>query len=106
MFLDSYGAPSKAPLMEKFKKDLNSATFMYQGKTLLTQPTPALKKNNVTLKSFQGTKASKNALDAARKGHQSGQFRERGRRGDSLKEECPLHSITLMHMESWMESLG
>ena len=62
-----YGAPSKGPLMNKFKKDLNSATFMYQGKTLSTHPATSQKKN-VTLKSFQGLKGSKEVLDTARKG--------------------------------------
>ncbi|KAL9960807.1 hypothetical protein ACROYT_G034310 [Oculina patagonica] len=47
-------APSaKAPLMKKFKKDLDSSTFMYQGRTVNASNRPTdQKKKNVTLKSL------------------------------------------------------
>jgi len=60
-------APSaKAPLMKKFQKDLNSSTFMYQGRTV-TASTRATdqKKKNVTLKSL-GI-GNKNAAEATSK---------------------------------------
>lgn len=61
-------APSaKAPLMKKFQKDLNSSTFMYQGRTV-TASTRATdqKKKNITLKSL-GI-GNKNAAEATSKG--------------------------------------
>ena len=53
--------------MKKFQKDLNSSTFMYQGRTV-TASTGATdqKKKNVTLKSL-GI-GNKNAAEATSKG--------------------------------------
>lgn len=62
-----YGPSDKAPLMKKFKKDLNSSTFMYQGKTVNASNRPTdHKKKNVTLKSLNI--GSKNAAESAAKG--------------------------------------
>ena len=48
-----YGPSGKAPLMKKFKKDLNTSTFMYQGRTVnASSHNTDHKKTNVSLKSL------------------------------------------------------
>ena len=48
-----YGPSGKAPLMKKFKKDLNTSTFMYQGRTVnASSHNTDHKKKNVSLKSL------------------------------------------------------
>ena len=48
-----YGPSGKAPLMKKFKKDLNTSTFMYQGRTVnASNHNTDHKKKNVSLKSL------------------------------------------------------
>lgn len=53
--------------MKKFKKDLNSSTFMYQGRSVNASNRPTdQKKKNVTLKSLNI--GNKKAAEAATKG--------------------------------------
>ena len=53
--------------MKKFKKDLNSSTFMYQGRSVNASNRPTdQKKNNVTLKSLNI--GNQNAAGVASKG--------------------------------------
>jgi len=66
-----YGPSDKAPLMKKFKKDLNSSTFMYQGRSVNASNRPTdQKKKNVTLKSLNI--GDKSAAGAATKSDSSG----------------------------------
>lgn len=53
--------------MKKFKKDLNSSTFMYQGRTVNASNRPTdQKKKNVTLKSLNI--GNKNVAETTTKG--------------------------------------
>ena len=55
--------------MKKFKKDLNSSTFMYQGRSVNASNRPTdQKKNNVTLKSLNI--GNQNAAGVVSKGKQ------------------------------------
>jgi len=66
-----YSPSDKAPLMKKFKKDLNSSTFIYQGRSVNASNRPTdQKKKNVTLKSLNI--GDKNVAGAATKAASSG----------------------------------
>lgn len=70
-FQAGYAPSAKAPLMKKFQKDLDSSTFMYQGRTVsATARATDQKKKNVTLKSL-GI-GSKNVADAGNSGDKQG----------------------------------
>ncbi|XP_027035872.1 protein MCM10 homolog [Pocillopora damicornis] len=70
-----YGPSGKAPLMKKFKKDLNTSTFMYQGRTVnASSHNTDHKKKNVSLKSLSVGKRN-GSTEAMAKGdsvHQKG----------------------------------
>lgn len=70
-----YGPSGKAPLMKKFKKDLNTSTFMYQGRTVnASSHNTDHKKKNVSLKSLNIGKRN-GSTEAMAKGdsvHQKG----------------------------------
>ncbi|KAJ7351122.1 minichromosome maintenance- protein [Desmophyllum pertusum] len=66
-----YGPSDKAPLMKKFKKDLNSSTFMYQGRSVnASNRATDQKKKNVTLKSLDI--GNKNVTETATKADSNG----------------------------------
>ena len=63
-----YGPSGKAPLMKKFKKDLNTSTFMYQGRTVnASSHNTDHKKKNVSLKSLNIGKRN-GSMEAMAKG--------------------------------------